>query len=736
VEVQSPMRRILLAVLILALPSAVAINVYYFFAKPIPTKRDAVGLVSTIAGSGQPGVQDGKAGEARFSDPFGIALDKHNNVIVSDGGQGNRIRTITQDGNVKTIAGSDEGFRDGDALQAQFDTPSGIAIDKDGAIVIADTSNNRIRRLSADGRIVSTIAGSGVAGFKDGSALEAQFDGPIGIAVDRKGNIFVADAYNDSIRRISTDGEVTTLAGSGTPGRVDAQGASASFDTPTGVAADKSGNIFVADTGNHAIRKITPAGDVTTVGGGPDGELQENDARLNHPVGIVVTHDGFIFVADEGRGRIIRVTPEGEMSIYAGRRTGFSEGLGADARFNSPCGIARDREGNLYVADSQNYLVRAVFPAASQTESPPAELAYIQPAAQEPAPRQVLPLLEGAVPGAGQAFVWPLRPQDQPHEITGVVGEARGAPGGIALDHIHSGLDVRGNAGEAVLAVYDEKVSSPIANWDFEDASEGIQVGLFSYFHIRVGRNSSNEIQAPERFKPRTDPAARLIGIRVRRGTRFRVGDFLGTVNRLNHVHLNLGPWNAQVNPLQLAFAGLKDTVAPTIEKNGIQVVPVAAIRAGVSGQRTPAPFPQRGDRPVVSGDAAIVVTAFDRVDANGPNRKLGLYKLGYQLLNEDRTPAKGFEQPVINIEFNRLPPDDSAVFTLYAEGSGVSAYGTPTMFKYIATNRVRDGAVMDGLLRSGSLPSGNYIVKVIAEDYAGNRASGITTELPITILN
>jgi hypothetical protein len=109
---------------------------------------------------------------------------------------------------------------------------------------------------------------------------------------------------------------------------------------------------------------------------------------------------------------------------------------------------------------------------------------------------------------------------------------------------------------------------------------------------------------------------------------------------------------------------------------------------------------------------------------------------MGYQVLNEDGSPAKGFEQPLVNIEFNRLPSEDSSVFKVYASGSGVSAYGTPTKFKYIVTNRVRDGEVINGILRTSSLPSGNYVIKVIAEDYAGNRALGRSTELAITVAN
>ena len=730
------MRRILLAVLILILPSTTAIVVYLVVTKATPTNRAASGRVTTIAGSGSPGVEDGPAMSASFSDPFGIAVDKRGNVIVADGGQSNRIRRVTVDGKVHTIAGGNEGFADGNALQARFNTPSGIAIDNGGNIIIADTSNNRIRKLSSDGTKVSTVAGSGVAGFKDGRAGEAQFDGPIGIAVDKHGNVFVADAYNDSIRKIAEDGAVTTFAGTGLPGFSDGQATGATFDTPCGVAVDKDGNVFVADTGNHAVRKITAQGEVTTIAGGTDAGQQGGEVRLNRPVGIGVTHDGFLFISDEGSGKIVRIAPDGEGRAYAGSVAGFADGVGGYARLNGPSSIAIDREGTLYIADSQNYLIRQIAP--NLIEPVPEERGpFVQPSEEAPAtnPDAVIPKLNRSALGVGQAFPWPLSPQQTWHEIAGVVGEARGAAGGVALDHIHSGLDIHGNAGDATLSVLDEKVSSPIPNWDFDGSGEGIHVGLFSYIHIRVGRNATGDIEAPERFKSRIDNTGELFGVRVRRGTRFRVGDYIGAVNRLNHVHLNLGPWNAQANPIVLPFFALKDTVAPTIES--IEVVPRSALATSATAKDGTEPFKdKRAGHLVVSGDVAILVTAYDRVDGNGTNRKLGLFRIGYQLLYEDGTAVKGFEQPLINIEFNRLPAEDSSVFKVYAPGSGVSAYGTPTKFRYIVTNRVRDGEAREGFLRTSNLKPGNYTIKVMAEDYAGNRGSGPSTQLAITVKN
>ena len=729
------MRRIVLAVLILILPTATALVVYLFVIKATPTNRNAAGGVTTIAGSGSPGLEDGPAMSASFSDLFGIAVDRRGNLIVADGGQSNRIRRISVDGKVQTIAGSGEGFADGNALQSQFNTPSGVAIDRSGNIIIADTSNNRIRKLSSDGSRVSTIAGSGVAGFKDGPADEAQFDGPIGLAVDEKGNVYVADTYNDSIRRIGTDGDVTTVAGTGAPGFDDGNSTTAAFDTPSGVAVDKNGTLFVADTANHAVRRINVQGEVTTVAGRAD-TTSQSAVRLDHPVGIVVTHDGFLFVSDEGAGRIVRIAPEGETESYAGGVAGFAEGVGVQARLNGPSAIAVDRNGVLFVCDSRNYLIREIVPSLT-APVPKESVSFIQPL-ENAAPAVggiALPRLDASVLGEDRSFPWPLRPQDSWHEIAGVVGEARGAPGGVALDHLHSGVDIHGKAGEAALSVFDEKVSSPVPNWGYDGTGEGIHIALFGYIHIRVGRDSDGNIQMPDKFKPRTDGAGRLIGVRVRRGTRFRVGDFIGSLNRLNHVHLNFGPWHAQANPLALRFIGLKDTVLPTVET--IEVVPSSSLLSPATVAPAAAQSKDKHpDRLVISGDVAIVVAAYDRVDGNSANRKLGLFRVGYQVLKEDGSSADGIEQPLINIEFNRLPAEDSAVFKAYASGSGVSAYGTPTKFKYIVTNCVRDGEAIEGLLRTSELRPGNYIIKVIAEDYAGNRASGPTTELAVTIRN
>ncbi len=718
-----------IVVLILLVVAVAAFFIYRFAfkAEKFATPRDAVGQVVTLAGAGYPGIDDGAALEATFSDPFGIAVDKTGNVIIADGGQSNLIRRLTPQGKVEVVAGSTEGFADGAANEAKFNTPSGIVMDEQGNLYITDTGNHRIRKLDPGGQ-VTTVAGSGATGFKDGTTSEAMFDAPVGIAVDKQGNLYVADSYNDRIRKVATDGEVTTLAGSSVPGFADGQAAQSKFDTPCGVAVDEQGNVFVADTGNDAIRKITLQGEVTTIlQAGAD--EQNNHLRLFSPISLVITPDNFLFIASEASGVIHRLTPEGEVSVYAGSRSGFADAPGDRARFNGATGIAADKQGNLYVADNRNYLIRKITPialsavqaiAATEAEN------YIQPldpAADTTKPLPVIPNLSPAVLRLPSPFPYPLHPQQGWHEIAGVVGEARGWFGGIALHHLHSGLDIAGRMGDACLSVMDEKVSSPLANWGYDGTGEGIHVGIMSYLHIRVGRDMANKIQIAEKFKPRFDDAGKLMGVRVRRGTRFKVGDFIGTLNRLYHVHMNVGPANAQTNAIQFPFANFKDTIAPVMEPNGIELFTADW-----------QPFKEKANnRLLITGNVRIVATAYDRADGNNASRKLGLYRIGYQVLQDDGTLVAGFEQPLMNIEFNRLPADE-AVKVVYAEGSGVSAYRTPTRFKYIVTNRVRDGAARQGWLRTSAIGAGNYTLRIVAEDYAGNRATGKATETRFTI--
>jgi hypothetical protein len=319
---------------------------------------------------------------------------------------------------------------------------------------------------------------------------------------------------------------------------------------------------------------------------------------------------------------------------------------------------------------------------------------------------------------------WPIDPQQRWHEVVATLGEVRGSYDGESRDHLHSGIDVQGPYGTTVRAIMDEKVRDPLSAWGPGDLGEGIQVGLMTYIHIRVGRNQQDEPMDDQRFMFMRDEQQRLARVRVRRGTRFRVGDALGTINRMYHVHLNYGPWDAEANPLALPFVDFSDHVNPTIERDGIRVF-----------DQTGKQLEERRDgRLLVHGDVEIVVEAYDQVDHNAARRRLGLYKLGYQVLLPDGTPAPGFQEPRLNIEFDRLPPERDAVKIAYADSSGITVYGSATTrFLYLVTNVVRDGRALTDSWRTRELPPGDYILRIIAADYNGNQAE-TGRDVPITI--
>src|SRR6185295_3637021 len=202
----------LVAILLLIAAGAIAFFVFRLTRKPAPTPLAWRAHVGTLAGDGSPQVRDNEqARRAAFSDPFGIAVATDGTIYVADAGDSNRIRKLTTEGVVTTLAGGNEGFSDGNGLAASFNTPSSLALDARGNLYLADTSNNRIRKITPQGD-VSTIAGDGTAGYIDGSAAQARFNGPVGVAVDAQGNVFVADTYNDRVRMISPDGQVSTIA--------------------------------------------------------------------------------------------------------------------------------------------------------------------------------------------------------------------------------------------------------------------------------------------------------------------------------------------------------------------------------------------------------------------------------------------------------------------------------------------------------------------------------------------
>jgi len=272
-------------------------------------KITAADVVSTIAGDGTRGFVNGAGLSARFNFPFSLVVDGMGNIFVAEA-DNNQIRKITPDGAVSTFAGDTAGgYRDGTGTDARFFEPAGIAIDGDGNLYVADYLNQRIRKITPAG-VVSTVAGSGILGYKDGSHTEAQFNSPSGIAVDRSGNVYVADGDNNMIRKVTPGGVVSTLAGNKAGGFKDATGSAAQFINPLGIAVDMKGNVYVADWGNHRIRKVSAAGGVTTLAG--DGQLYFADglaptAHFHYPSGIALDPTGIIYVADQYNNRVRRI---------------------------------------------------------------------------------------------------------------------------------------------------------------------------------------------------------------------------------------------------------------------------------------------------------------------------------------------------------------------------------------------------------------------------------------------
>jgi hypothetical protein len=352
------------------------------------------------------------------------------------------------------------------------------------------------------------------------------------------------------------------------------------------------------------------------------------------------------------------------------------------------------------VADAGNFLIRRIAPASLFAPDPPRS--PLAPAPWDSA-HQLVP----------RPLPWPLDPQLEWHEVAGTMGEPRGNTGGDGRDRFHAGIDVSADEGTEVLSVRAAKIDNPLAVQGHDTLNESITVGAIAYVHLRVGRDRSGRSLDPDTFMVVPDETGRVARVRVRRGARIGFGQALGTVNRFSHVHLNTGPPGREINPLTLRPPGFVDSVPPRI-----------ADATFADEWWQPFEAPRRRGRPIVSGRVRIVVEAWDGADGNAASRRLGLFRLAFQVLRAGGDPLPSFEEPLTTMIFNRLPRDPESARLVYAGGSGIAGQGRRrTTYRYIVTNRLRHGEASEGFWDTRALAPGDYLVRIVAADAAGNEA-------------
>lgn len=615
-----------------------------------------------------------------FGEPYGIAVDKKGIVYVSDGEAG-KIFRILPEGKIELVTD-------------KLNTPSAIAFENVENLIIADSGSNTIKRLNIINGEITAIAGiENKRGFADGEAANALFNAPIGLAASKDGKIYVADTYNDKIRLIE-NGKVSTLAGN-SKGFADGVGAEAKFDTPCGLAILPDGSLLVADTGNRRLRRIETDGTTTTVAG--TGEQDSVDgfpmqATFVEPTAVMVNETGVVYVTDGNSIRVIGRRTFPFVETISGTKRGLADGSLRKSQFNRLSGLASDNDGNLFVTDAENQVVRVLTGKNLGKVISSQEITKLRYTAEE---------FRGL-----QLPRWTYNPPDAKRDIAGTLGEIRGEMMDGKQTWFHNGLDIAGGYGEKAYFIRSEKVLKPIAVENVAGLRELLRMPTIGYIHLRLGRDKDDKPFGDERFIFEKDEKDKIFNVRIPRGTKFEAGDALGTLNSFNHVHLIAGRVGTEMNALNaLILPGYKDTVSPKIEKVSF-----------FDESWSPIETENQKQRIKLQGKIRITVQAFDRMDGNPERRRLGVYRLGYQILKDDKAPL--FE-PKWTISFEKMPNTDF-VNLVYARGSK-SGYTPETIFNYIVTNEVNGDSGQESFLDLSKFESGNYILRVLVADFSGN---------------
>ena len=343
-------------------------------------KISTAGIITTVAGNGARGFSgDGQPGaSARLNEPAGLATDSNGNLYIADSGN-HRVRRLSTAGTITTVAGDGNArFSDGAGapLGASLNNPQGVAVDAANNLYIADTGNNRIRRVSAAGTTITTVAGNGQASFSgDGQATLVALNGPTGVAVDSANNLYIADADNDRVRKVTPGGVMTTIAGRADRGFEGDNGPAGGglLNHPLAVAVDASLNVYIADADNSRVRRVSPQGFIFTAAGngnfsstGDDGPARE--ATFRHPEDIAIDGLGNVYVADYEASRVRKISADGIITTVAGdgvARFAGDGGPAVSASLQNPVGVAAAKDGTLYISDSANNRIRRVTPAGT-----------------------------------------------------------------------------------------------------------------------------------------------------------------------------------------------------------------------------------------------------------------------------------------------------------------------------------------------------------------------------------